>query len=91
MGPAGACDVLSVELEVDDRLLLYTDGLGEARYPTDGSFFPLRRTATPALSSGSLDEGLRGVQESVRDWTGGALTDDVALLAVEVLEVETKA
>ncbi|BEP13211.1 PP2C family protein-serine/threonine phosphatase [Acidothermaceae bacterium B102] len=90
LGMADECEVLTVELEVGDRLLLYTDGLGEARHRTDGSFFPLRRMATPALSSGSLDEGLRGVQESVRDWTGGALSDDVALLAVEVLEVTAK-
>jgi phosphoserine phosphatase RsbU/P len=87
LGMSGECAVLTVELEPGDRLLMYTDGLGEARHHTDGSFFPLRRLATPALSSGSLDEGLLGVQQAVRDWTGGSLSDDVALLAVEVLAV----
>ena len=85
LGMSGDCEELTVRLEVGDRILMYTDGLGEARHHGDGTFFPLRRMATPALSSGTLDEGLRGVQESVRDWTGGPLSDDVALLAVEVV------
>jgi phosphoserine phosphatase RsbU/P len=87
LGMSGECEVLAVQVEPGDRILMYTDGLGEARHHTNGTFFPLRRMATPALSSGSLDEGLRGVQESVRDWTGGPLSDDVALLAVEVLTI----
>ncbi len=87
LGLSGDCETLVVHVEPGDRVLMYTDGLGEARHHSDGTFFPLRRMATPALSSGTLDEGLRGVQESVRDWTGGSLSDDVALLAVEVLTV----
>jgi serine phosphatase RsbU (regulator of sigma subunit) len=87
LGLAGESAVLSVDLQVGDRLLLYTDGLGEARHRTDGTFFPVSEFAGPALSSGTLEEGLVGVQRALRDWTGGALADDVALLAVEVLEV----
>jgi sigma-B regulation protein RsbU (phosphoserine phosphatase) len=87
LGMSGDSEVLAVQVEPGDRILMYTDGLGEARHHEDGTFFPLRRMATPALSSGTLDEGLRGVQEAVRDWTGGPLSDDVALLAVEVLTV----
>lgn len=88
LGMSGECALLSVDVQVGDRILMYTDGLAEARHRSDGTFFPLRQFATPAMSSGSLDEGLLGVQHAVRDWTGGSLTDDVALLAVEVLAVE---
>lgn len=91
LGMSGECGVLTVDVQVGDRLLMYTDGLGEARHREDGSFFPLRQFAAPALSSGTLDEGLVGVQSAVRDWTGGVLTDDVALLAVEVLSVSEPA
>jgi sigma-B regulation protein RsbU (phosphoserine phosphatase) len=87
LGLSGECAVLTVDVQVGDRLLMYTDGLTEARHRDDGSFFPVRQFAAPALSSGSLDEGLLGVQRAVQDWTGGVLTDDVALLAVEVLSV----
>jgi sigma-B regulation protein RsbU (phosphoserine phosphatase) len=87
LGLADGCEALSIQLEIGDRLLLYTDGLAEARHHSDGTFFPIRRMAAPALSSGTVEEGLRGVQESVRDWTGGVLSDDVALLAVEVLTI----
>jgi phosphoserine phosphatase RsbU/P len=87
LGLSGEAAVLTVEVRPGDRMLMYTDGLGEARHRVDGTFFPLREFATPALSSGSLDEGLLGVQHAVTDWTGGSLTDDVALLAVEVVSV----
>ncbi|MDX6256576.1 MAG: hypothetical protein QOJ11_2910 [Frankiales bacterium] len=90
LGLSGDCALLTIDLQVGDRLLMYTDGLGEARHRQDRSFFPLQQFATPALSSGTLDEGLVGVQRAVRDWTGGVLTDDVALLAVEVLQRETR-
>ncbi len=89
LGISGECTALTVALQRGDRVLLYTDGLGEARHRVDGTFFPLREFATPALSAGTLEEGLVGVQRAVRDWTGGALTDDVALLAVEVLTIES--
>ena len=36
---------------------MYTDGLAEARHHVDGTFFPLRRMAAPALSSGTSRKG----------------------------------
>jgi serine phosphatase RsbU (regulator of sigma subunit) len=87
LGLPGTSAPLGIDLRVGDRLLLYTDGLGEARHRSDRTFFPLRQYAAPALASGSLEEGLTGVQHAVRDWTGGSLSDDVALMAVEVLSV----
>jgi serine phosphatase RsbU (regulator of sigma subunit) len=88
LGLPGGHAALVVDVQPGDRLLMYTDGLAEARHRIDRTFFPLRQYAAPALSSGSLEEGLVGVQQAVRDWTGGVLTDDVALLAVEVVELE---
>jgi sigma-B regulation protein RsbU (phosphoserine phosphatase) len=87
LGLSGECSVLSVDVQVGDRMLMYTDGLAEARRRADGTFFAVSEFAAPALSSGTLDEGLVGVQRALRDWTGGVLTDDVALLAVEVLSL----
>jgi serine phosphatase RsbU (regulator of sigma subunit) len=88
LGLPGGHAALVLDVQPADRVLMYTDGLAEARHRVDGTFFPLRQYAAPALSSGSLEEGLLGVQQAVRDWTGGVLTDDVALLAVEVVSVE---
>jgi serine phosphatase RsbU (regulator of sigma subunit) len=88
LGLPGEHAALTMDVHPGDRLLLYTDGLAEARHRVDGTFFPLRQYAVPALSSGTLEEGLLGVRQAVTDWTGGSLTDDVAMLAVEVVSVE---
>ncbi|NHC13991.1 serine/threonine-protein phosphatase [Motilibacter sp. E257] len=72
-----------VALEPGDRLLLYTDGITEARRPTDRSFFPLDRVVVPCLGSGTLPDALQSLRAAVTEWVGGTLQDDVALLAVE--------
>lgn len=66
-----------------DRLLLYTDGLVEARRAGGQEFFDLEAFAPPTLGSGTLAEGLDALQNALSTWTGGHLADDVALLAVE--------
>ncbi|MGV9252282.1 PP2C family protein-serine/threonine phosphatase [Streptomyces sp. NPDC003697] len=61
-------------------LLLYTDGVTEARGPT-GAFYPLadrleRWTSLPP------DALLAEVRNDLRDYVGSRLTDDVAMVAV---------
>ncbi len=63
------------------RLLLYTDGLVEAR-DSAGEFFGLDDTA-PLLSGRPLAESLDAVVERLRVFAGGRLADDVALVLAE--------
>ena len=69
----------TVRLHAEDLLLLYTDGLVEARHPQTREFFPLEEAALRLLRRGDLSEGLRELAAEVRAWTGG-LSDDVAMV-----------
>jgi len=70
------------ELGFDERLLLYTDGLVEARRPRDGAFFPEQKVAE-TVGDGSLTEGLALLRTELIRWSGGHLHDDVALVVAE--------
>jgi serine phosphatase RsbU (regulator of sigma subunit) len=72
---------VALQLDKGDRLLLFTDGLTEARRP-DGTYFPETGVVT-AVARGPLDACLRDLTVAVRDWTGDGLQDDVALLLLE--------
>ncbi|MFJ3219997.1 PP2C family protein-serine/threonine phosphatase [Kitasatospora sp. NPDC086801] len=64
-----------------DLLLLYTDGVTEAR-DAEGRFYPLEERL-PGLPAGSPADLLEDLLADVDDWVGDAgLTDDAALLAV---------
>ncbi|MEU9446057.1 PP2C family protein-serine/threonine phosphatase [Streptomyces sp. NPDC048304] len=67
--------------EAGDILLLYTDGVIEARSP-GGAFYPLaeRVAAFPATSPATL---LRHLHSDLLAHTGGQITDDAAVLAIE--------
>jgi phosphoserine phosphatase RsbU/P len=84
LGLDGAPLLLTLQLRPKDRLLLYTDGMTEARRPGDGAFFPVEQVLAPSLGTGSLPDGLTAVRSALLEWTQGGLADDVALLAVEV-------
>lgn len=63
------------------RMLIYTDGLVEAR-DGRGAFFPLVRHARE-LRDGSLEEALDRLLASLYEHTGRQLSDDMALVLVE--------
>jgi phosphoserine phosphatase RsbU/P len=66
-----------------DRLLLYTDGLVEAR-SADGSFFPLEQHAPTVLARRSLEAALDALLTRVLAYSGGHLDDDLAVLLAEM-------
>ncbi|NMO88349.1 SpoIIE family protein phosphatase [Actinomycetospora sp. TBRC 11914] len=75
---------VEVHLGPRDTLLLYTDGVTEAR-GRDGFFGSARLEAVLASFSGeSADVIADGILAHVSDFQDGRLRDDVALLAVQV-------
>ena len=68
-------------LEPGDRLLLYTDGLAEAR--RDGEFFPIRERAWALLGHGTVSDGLASLENALVEWVHGVLDDDIALVLLE--------
>jgi sigma-B regulation protein RsbU (phosphoserine phosphatase) len=72
---------LRLTLALGDRILLYTDGVSEAR--ARGAFFPLQAAAAFALVSADLEAGLESLWAELQRHVAGQLHDDVALLLVE--------
>jgi serine phosphatase RsbU (regulator of sigma subunit) len=68
-------------LEPGDRLLLFTDGLGEAR--RDGEFFPTADRAWQLLGHGTVGHGLASLETALVEWVHGRLDDDIALVLME--------
>lgn len=68
------------EIAQGERLLLFTDGIIEAR--AAGELFDLEAHA-PALATGPLDEALDQLVATLDDFLGRAITDDVALMLLE--------
>ncbi len=68
-------------LEPTDRLLLFTDGLGEAR--RDGAFFPITQRAWGLLGHGKVADGLASLESALVEWVRGRLDDDIALVLME--------
>ena len=72
---------VTTQLTPGDRLLLYTDGILEARDPT-GQFIELEKV-TEELAHGPLDTVLDRIHAALRDAVGTDLADDLALLIAE--------
>lgn len=82
LGLGGTYDTVTVQWESGDRLLLYTDGISEAR-DADGTFLPLLDLA-PVIGGASLDRAMEGCLDTVRQHIpGGQLHDDAALVLLE--------
>ncbi len=79
-------DPSTEELQPDDAVLFYTDGVIEARTP-DGELFGLDRLADllerEAASGQSAEEMLRRLARAVLDHQAGGLRDDATLLLVQ--------
>lgn len=75
---------VEVRLGPGDLLLLYTDGVTEARGP-EGWFGPDRLASlVTSLADAPADAVADGVLDAVSDFQDGRLRDDVALLVVRV-------
>jgi len=74
----------SVTLVPGDELVLYTDGLTEAR--RDGEMYGVERIVAylQARRRGTLESLVSEVFNEVREYTGNRLRDDVAMLAVSL-------
>ncbi len=66
------------EFAPGDQLLLYTDGVTEAR-DADGAFYPLRERAG-LLRTSDAEEGLEALRADVVRHANGPLHDDAAML-----------
>jgi sigma-B regulation protein RsbU (phosphoserine phosphatase) len=63
------------------RILIYTDGLVEARNES-GTFFPLAEHAS-ALTEGDLEDALDRLLQRLDDYVGRRILDDLAVVLVE--------
>jgi phosphoserine phosphatase RsbU/P len=68
-------------LEPGDRILLYTDGLAEAR--RNGEFFPISERAWGLLGHGTVADGLASLESALMEWVEDQLDDDIALVLME--------
>ncbi len=83
LGLGGEGNAVSLDLAPRDRLLLYTDGLTEARNPKTRHFYPEQRIVGPLAAATSVTEALAGLRQAVLEWSGGALKDDIAMVLAE--------
>src|SRR6185503_15589732 len=81
LGLSPAVQTRVEHLEPGDRLLLYTDGLAEAR--RSGEFFPTAERAWALLGHGTVQHGLASLESALVEWVRGHLDDDIALLLLE--------
>ena len=78
------CSQSTIRLEAGDTLVLYTDGIPEARPQVDAEEFGDKRfhTVLEAEASRTLSEICQGVVEAVQGYQQGPLADDVTMMLV---------
>jgi serine phosphatase RsbU (regulator of sigma subunit) len=73
-------------LQPGDSLVLYTDGVVEARAPDKEQFGYARMSSLLASCAGRTADGIaRRLDLAVADWAGGDVTDDVAILVIRAV------
>lgn len=83
LGLGGASRTVALTVAAGDRVLLYTDGLTEARDPGHRRFFPLESVMGALADDKPLPEALATLRDGVLSWSGGSLHDDIALVMIE--------
>ena len=83
LGLGGAGNSLSLTVTPSDRLLLYTDGLTEARAPVTRTFYSTEQIIQRLRGAEPVGASLSRLQEGVVQWSGGVLHDDIALVLLE--------
>jgi sigma-B regulation protein RsbU (phosphoserine phosphatase) len=89
LGLGDAYDSTSIPWAPGDRLLMYTDGLSEARDERGRFLAPL--DLAPLVTAGTVDEALDATLEGVRRHVPrGQLSDDLAVLLLEHVAVDSR-
>jgi len=80
----GGCSPVTITLGPGDRMLLYTDGVTEAR-DAQGRFYPLPERVRAVCGMGPerpSEQPLDALEADLLAYVGGRLTDDAAMLLV---------
>jgi phosphoserine phosphatase RsbU/P len=83
LGLGGSSGTLTTGVSAGDRLLLYTDGLTEARNPGTRAFLPAQQIVAALRAGDAVGDAVGELRDDVLRWSGGALHDDIALVLVE--------
>ena len=85
LGLGGTSGMVTATMRRHDRLLLYTDGLTEARDPRTRAFLPVQQIVDAVRARDAVSEAMVELRNQVVRWSGGALHDDIALVLLEYL------
>ena len=83
LGLGGRAEPTTLQLDPGDRLLLYTDGLTEARDPRSRAFLSTGTILGALVADREPADAVAALQHDVLQWSGGVLHDDIALVLVE--------
>lgn len=73
-------DLELIELQPGEQLVIYTDGVTEAR--AEGSFFGEERLRERIAGAADPGEAVAGIESALAEFVEGGLTDDAAALAI---------
>lgn len=75
---------ITLELAPRDALLLYTDGITEARGPADALFGTDRlRSTLASCATLPVEQVVSRLDDTIQTWTSSTPRDDIALLAIQ--------
>jgi len=87
--PGESYDLNHINLELNDSLVLYTDGLIEGRYK--GQFFGEKRLARSVLTNAPLSSNTaEKILEDLEDFTSNNLHDDIAVFVLKLKQMAPK-